>query len=988
MNQEEENSKAKGNKMNPKTTKSFKLAFLTLLIFPNITNACSGYMVDGVCTKCDQESGYYKHYGGDGNRAPTCRKCDPACNTCRSAGTSLSWGCIKCAESAYSITKKEDRRCVSCHQDCASCIGSSNQSCKTCKPGSVRTDPSRSASSCITCHPSCSNCVGQAASQCLSCKDPNQRIFSGGTLNPGACVSNCGNDYYKGPTHCLPCHQSCNGCTGPTDYHCKECRYELAGSRNYKWTINSRCAIACNGGAFPDDKTKDCQTCFSGCLLCSYIKAQCYQCNPGMVLEGKEMTTCVTKCLRKQFVRKNEPTTYKLHINDAGKTAQLDTCIDCHETCATCKEASETDCTSCELTPEEEALFLTPDGRCAKSCPVGYFARVRGFKCHKCYPGCDMCLDASPTSCVMCQKGKIRRLDGSCGEECPAHHFPMSAAKPCVACHSKCKECLDGASTSCTECYGEDYLQLDNSCASGCRDGSFKNTLLFKTNFRRCLPCHESCLTCDGAGSSDCIICKKIRVIEPESGQEKLKIPYLDQGFCRPDCNEDGLYNLNSTHCGNCAQRCARCSSGQIEDCSRCLVGTLMNEETKHCVTRCQPGFYDDKKGFCRRCHPRCETCTGGSASECLSCPKKTTLDAQKGPSSCTPIEGYYYNEDTPEACYRSCRDCKAGGEFDCLSCTGSLSLRKDGSCGEGCSETEYVSNVPGGSGNKCEACHEACFSCDGEGNRKCLSCSQVGNVVIKELSFHKSGFCIQCSTQYKEYAEDCYMVREPKLFEDRNGKAVDLYSAISFKIFFPGVEELIQRMVNQIKLGEVFSLEINQMEAGKDYQHRFEWFENEAFVTLNFTTETKKTLRIVLNPLETTLLPLRTSSTNPNIAPEAPLLIIPKSSIFIDFLQLKQDEKETIDTYSKGGITQAQFTLYSTFITNIVYSITYLASSGLLTGPLIHIKRCFKTLYSLRLINTDFGSTLEGFFQSLSSGFDAVDTSIKKDQAKYFCQH
>ena len=91
------------------------------------------------------------------------------------------------------------------------------------------------------------------------------------------------------------------------------------------------------------------------------------------------------------------------------------------------------------------------------------------------------------------------------------------------------------------------------------------------------------------------------------------------------------------------------------------------------------------------------------------------------------------------------------------------------------------------------------------------------------------------------------------------------------------------------------------------------------------------------------------------------------------------------VDSYTQGGISEKDFNLYKKFITNIVDSITYLASSGLLTGPLIHIKRCFKTLYSLRLINADFGSMLEGFFQSLKNGFEAFDTTMKNQEKIFF---
>ena len=129
-------------------------------------------------------------------------------------------------------------------------------------------------------------------------------------------------------------------------------------------------------------------------------------------------------------------------------------------------------------------------------------------------------------------------------------------------------------------------------------------------------------------------------------------------------------------------------------------------------------------------------------------------------------------------------------------------------------------------------------------------------------------------------------MVRVPRLFKYQDGKAIDLYSAISFKIFFPDSEPLLEQMVAEIDLEEVFDVSITDLTPQKDFSHRLEWFRKEPFLTLNFTKEAKKELTVSLNPTKTTLL---TTKPLPN-TPQTSILTIPTTPISAKFFQLKQE--------------------------------------------------------------------------------------------------
>jgi len=76
-------------------------------------------------------------------------------------------------------------------------------------------------SGCRPCHEECTSCLDGSASCGL--EYPQCRHYQQG----GECVRQCAINFYLpqlSRVFCRPCHQECRSCTGPSEFHCKDCR--------------------------------------------------------------------------------------------------------------------------------------------------------------------------------------------------------------------------------------------------------------------------------------------------------------------------------------------------------------------------------------------------------------------------------------------------------------------------------------------------------------------------------------------------------------------------------------------------------------------------------------------------------------------------------------------------------------------------------------------------------------------------------------------
>ena len=77
-------------------------------------------------------------------------------------------------------------------------------------------------SGCHPCHEECTSCVDGSASCGLD--HPPCRHYQQGR----ECVTRCSRNHYvdqRSRVICLPCHLECVSCSGPSDYHCDQCRF-------------------------------------------------------------------------------------------------------------------------------------------------------------------------------------------------------------------------------------------------------------------------------------------------------------------------------------------------------------------------------------------------------------------------------------------------------------------------------------------------------------------------------------------------------------------------------------------------------------------------------------------------------------------------------------------------------------------------------------------------------------------------------------------
>jgi epidermal growth factor receptor len=76
---------------------------------------------------------------------------------------------------------------------------------------------------CGECHEQCKgSCSGPNAEDCFECKNVKDGKF---------CVASCPFSKYSKGGNCMPCHETCNGCTGPrntiSDDGCVDCDNQL-----------------------------------------------------------------------------------------------------------------------------------------------------------------------------------------------------------------------------------------------------------------------------------------------------------------------------------------------------------------------------------------------------------------------------------------------------------------------------------------------------------------------------------------------------------------------------------------------------------------------------------------------------------------------------------------------------------------------------------------------------------------------------------------
>ena len=253
--------------------------------------------------------------------------------------------------------------------------------CDDCPVGTY--NPFTAASSlshCLRCNPGEYNDrVGQAV--CLSCPHNTYNLQMGSTS-----INNClkcpTRSYSASPitNECIPCHQYCEECFGPTETECDSCRIEI---RNIVLVEGSTCA--CKKGFYKDIQETSinniCKPCYDLCSACEGSPNHCTECirDDNVVLDRN-------MCICKQ--------PYNPYYNRETGEAQ---CILCHRFCTICHGPLHSQCDECN-----EAIGVTMVGTRACGCATHSFYNERQNRCVSCHLYCDKCNGASNKNCVGC----------------------------------------------------------------------------------------------------------------------------------------------------------------------------------------------------------------------------------------------------------------------------------------------------------------------------------------------------------------------------------------------------------------------------------------------------------------------------------------------------------------------------------------------------------------------------------------------------------
>ncbi|XP_055845205.1 furin-like protease 2 isoform X2 [Episyrphus balteatus] len=397
--------------------------------------------------------GYYENYDNK-----TCVPCEANCASCQDRPdycTSCDHHLVMHEHKCYSACplhtyETEDYNCASCHSSCATCNGSSESQCITCRSGRYALDgkclnscpdgyySDKKRQECVACPTGCATCSSNGF--CLSCKDNWMKNKKAKCIVNGS--ENCDESEYYDNGHCHPCHSTCESCDGPTERNCLSCPQSLLLQTN-------RCVSTCDEGFYMEAGV--CAKCLHTCTQC-VSRMNCTTCAKGLQLQSGE---CRTTCADGYY-------------SDRG------TCAKCYLSCHTCSGPRRDQCVQCP------AGWQLASGECHPECPEGFYKSE--FGCQKCHHYCKTCNGAGPLACTACPLHFM--LDGGLCMECLGSQFYDSPTQTCKTCHESCRSCSGPGQYSCQTCAFPQHLdRLNNQCVPCCPTDS--------------TPEDQSCCHCD-----------------------------------------------------------------------------------------------------------------------------------------------------------------------------------------------------------------------------------------------------------------------------------------------------------------------------------------------------------------------------------------------------------------------------------------------------------------------------------------------------------
>ncbi|EAR83178.2 hypothetical protein TTHERM_01006490 (macronuclear) [Tetrahymena thermophila SB210] len=671
------------------------------------------YCIDN-CTKCQDQagcvqcdSGYYLYksqcfkdrcpdgsFEDKSNPTPRyCSSCHESCKTCQGAGPN---NCLTCFDGIYLKTN-------SCVANCGDQFYPATQTCTSCQ-----------VLICNPCYKPCLRCTGGKYNQCQAC-------INGYYLDSdkSECVSVCQDRFYPNSSTntCDPCDIECFNCKGPNNNQCTQC--ELP-----RFLLGTECKLNCPSGYFGNKKTCTCDPCTSPCAECVDSATKCTKCDkPNLYLDDFQ---CVLNCQNKKYKDDATMRCEKCNIQCGNCTGPfsnqctscdledgflLDTtcvqdcgdgyfpvsdpayvCSKCHKSCKTCKSPGlNTSCTSCNN------QYLTPQGQCMDTCPIGYYQDPSIYLCKQCHETCETCSDQYSISCLTCRPGRYY-LNGLCVTICPSNTFPLDL-KGCQPCHPSCATCNGYFPQNCQSCKLGNYLQ-NGTCVQTCTTGYYGNN-----ETGTCSQCHPYCASCYGKEVYECMTCNK--------GYS------LSGSTCGSNCPAGQYQDTNLNQCSNCHFECYTCGGPDKNDCTGCKGERYLDQQLHFCDSSCPEKTFKGANNICQPCHATCGGCIGNTANDCIKCNQGSYLYNNQCVLACP--DGYFSTEQPflCNKCHQSCAQCQFGAQdSDCTQCAGNYYL--DGAkCVQACPKGSFGSTKP----NQCLPCHSSCAECSGPNYNQCTTC-------------------------------------------------------------------------------------------------------------------------------------------------------------------------------------------------------------------------------------------------------------------------
>ncbi|XP_076043694.1 extracellular matrix organizing protein FRAS1-like [Oratosquilla oratoria] len=441
--------------------------------------------------------------------------------------------------------------------------------------------------------------------------------------------------------------------------------------------------------------------CRAHCAICAPDGkgGACVACQQGHLLQDGE---CVDHC-------------------SPGFYARGGRCVECHESCSTCRGATPFHCTQCA--PDQ---FLK-SGECVQDCGRGFFASTTRSSSSS----------SSSSSSFSNRDDKFTRNKKRMREGEPGGRkrhgvrrrgrkrgrrslFPDEAENElveddlrngslakgfeedeevvgrmvCIECHSSCEECSGTRGSQCLACPTHFFLH-QSQCLEKCPTG-------FLARDRECVPCPRDCGVC---GVGECLEC--------------YSPLWLQDGECLPRCL-DGYYAFANQTCRECHSTCRTCEGPGPASCLSCPP--YLHNIDNRCVAICPRGTFAARNGSCGACHDSCVACLGPGHNECLECqePGKVLVphDGAIGECHSACPSGHTQIDFVCVPSPPGCQDWNPEVPTVCQACHEDWRLQQ-GICVQECHPGFY----PHPTELRCVECDTRCLTCSGPNHDECLSC-------------------------------------------------------------------------------------------------------------------------------------------------------------------------------------------------------------------------------------------------------------------------